>query len=162
MKTLVILLIITFSNTMYSQSTFVKSYNLSTSSSASTAIQTNDGNYLLTGGVNTSFVPSRSRIFLLKLDHQGEIIWLQTYDANGYEYGYDIQQTTDNGFVIVGKSYIDTINGYDLCLLKVQSNGIISWRKTYDFFKYDRGLSVKQTDDDGYVIAGECGNDFSQ
>ncbi|MCL4694783.1 MAG: hypothetical protein KJ060_20000, partial [Candidatus Hydrogenedentes bacterium] len=81
--------------------------------------------------------------------------WVRLYGGESMDYGYDIQQTSDGGYIIAGltDSY-DTWNG-DMYLLKISWNGNLAWHYTFGATGYDYGYCVAQADDGGYVIAGE-------
>jgi TolB-like protein len=43
---------------------------------------------------------------------------------------------------------------YDAFLIKTDANGNIQWAKTYEVIALDNALSVQQTSDGGYIVAG--------
>lgn len=59
-----------------------------------------------------------------------------------------VQQVSDGGYVTVGG-----LNG-DVFLLKTDMNGDTLWTTTYGSPDSDVGLSIRETTDNGYVIAG--------
>ncbi len=71
--------------------------------------------------------------------------------------GFFAQPTNDGGYIIVGETqscYMHGIGGYDAYLVKLDANGYLQWEKTYGDVKDDRGYSVQQTSDGGYIITG--------
>jgi hypothetical protein len=70
-----------------------------------------------------------------------------------------MQQTTDGGYIIVGSSKWAG-NAYDVYLIKTDNDGYKLWDKTFGIEGMDirdRGYSVQQTTDGGYIITGHTG-----
>jgi hypothetical protein len=84
--------------------------------------------------------------------------WARTYGVNNRDYASSIQQTADGGYIVAGRTgFEDDSTGedyYDIWVLKLDSNGDISWQKTYDMNNYDYASSIQQTADGGYIVAG--------
>jgi len=71
--------------------------------------------------------------------------------------GFFAQPTNDGGYIIAGESqsyYMHGNGGYDAYLVKLDAKGHFKWKNTYGGVKNDRGYSVRQTGDGGYIIAG--------
>jgi hypothetical protein len=134
-----------------------KAYGESGSDSASSIQQTTDGGYLVLSST-WSYEAGEDAIWILKLSSRGAIEWQKTY--RGAEYGYQdansIQQTTDGGYIVAGShSSFGLIKGRDFWILKLLSNGGIEWQKKYGGVFGDYAHSIQQTDDGGYIVAGE-------
>ena len=81
----------------------------------------------------------------------------ETYVDNGY--CLSIDKTSDGGYIATGYINESGKSIGDIFLLKINSNGQEEWSKTFgDAGKDERGYSVKQTSDGGYVIAGYKNN----
>jgi TolB-like protein len=78
-----------------------------------------------------------------------DTLWTKTYGDIGSDIGYDVQQTTDGGYIIVGSK--NTENQWQIYLIKTNNNGDTLWTRT---FGNHYGFSVKQTTDGGYIISG--------
>jgi hypothetical protein len=83
------------------------------------------------------------------------ILWTKTYGGTGTEVGYSVQQTSDGGYIIGGYTNSYGAGGNDVYLIKTDANGDTTWTMTYGGSQSDKGYSVKQTADEGYIIAGE-------
>ncbi|MBI5206727.1 MAG: choice-of-anchor D domain-containing protein [Candidatus Firestonebacteria bacterium] len=115
---------------------------------ASSIQQTSDGGYIVAGITHDN--ENGYRIWILKLDSNGLVIWQNAYGETGDDYSYSIQQTADGGYIVAGETIGETS---DIWILKLDSNGSITWQKTYDN-SYDEVSSIRQTADGGYIIAG--------
>ncbi|MEP7168652.1 MAG: hypothetical protein ABI855_04725, partial [Bacteroidota bacterium] len=113
--------------------------------------QTADGGYIVTGWTH-SFGSLGYDVYLIKTDINGDLLWTKAFGRTGQELGYSVQQTTDGGYIITGRT--DTLGGInnDVFLIKTDVNGDTLWTKTYDVTGDDVGNSVKQTTDGGYII----------
>jgi hypothetical protein len=89
-----------------------------------------------------------------------DTLWTRTYDGGNTEVGCEVQQTSDDGYIIVGYTNSFGAGGYDVWLLKTDSLGDTLWTKTYGGSLNDYGRSVHQTLDGGYICAGYS-NSFS-
>ncbi len=115
--------------------------------------QTSDGKYIAAGYTN-SFVAGTTKIWVLKLSSTGLIDWEQIYGGGGDDVAHSIQQTLDGGYVIVGDTKSFSLGDSDFWVLKLASNGDIDWQKYYGGSEDDIALSVQQTGDGGYIVAG--------
>ena len=116
--------------------------------------QTTDGGYIVSG-VASSFNDVSGDMYLLKLNGNGDIIWTRTYGGVGYEWATSVQQTTDGGYIMAGQTPAFGAGGFDAYLVKLDSEGNITWAKTYGNTGLDIGYSVQQTTDGGYILSGQ-------
>ena len=117
-------------------------------------LETNDGGYIIAGKTE-SYGAGGSDVYLIKTDTNGNMLWQKSYGGSRIDEGRSVAQTSDGGYIIVGYSDSRRINDFDVYLVKTDANGNMLWQKTYDGGFYDRGWSVAQTSDGGYIIAGE-------
>ncbi len=96
----------------------------------------------------------------------GEVDWIKNFGGSGEETARAIISTSDGGYAVLGFSNSSdgditdkTTNVNDYWLLKLDADGSIQWSKTYGGSKDDRGQSLVQTLDGGYVVTGYAMSD---
>jgi len=114
--------------------------------------ETIDGGYIVTG-FTSSFGLGGYNFYLIKTDNNGDTLWTKTYGGQDNDYAYEVHQTLDNGFIIVGET-VSYGNGSQVLLVKTDVSGDTLWTKTYGGSGNEQGYSVKQTTDGGYIITG--------
>ncbi|MEJ2636437.1 MAG: T9SS type A sorting domain-containing protein [Calditrichia bacterium] len=115
--------------------------------------QTSDGGYIITGGTS-SFGTSNQDVWLIKTNTSGDTLWTKTFGRVGYNGGYSVQQTLDDGYILVGYKSPYPVSYSDIWLIKTNTYGDTLWTKTFGGSEEDMGFSVQQTTDGGYVIVG--------
>jgi hypothetical protein len=83
------------------------------------------------------------------------ISWSQTYGDEFNDYAWCVQQTNDNGYIMVGSTTVDESH-LDIYLIKTDPLGITEWTQIFGMEQAtdEYGRSVRQTSDGGYIIAG--------
>ena len=108
------------------------------------------GGFIIVG--TTAFGPGPSDVYLLRTDDTGDLLWSKTFGGLGADQGWDVQQTSDTGFVIVGDE--NSFGNPDVYLVKTDAAGTLQWTKTFGGSNLEYGRSVEQTNDGGYIICG--------
>jgi len=80
--------------------------------------------------------------------------WWKTYGGTASDAGRSVQQTSDGGYVIAGRTGSFGAGDDDVYLIKTSASGDTLWTRTYGGTEYDLGCSVQQTADGGYIVAG--------
>ncbi len=83
-----------------------------------------------------------------------DTLWTRTYGGTELDKGHAIELAFDSGYVIAGETQSFGPGPLAVYLLKTDSGGNIAWTRTYGGSLYDYALSVKETADTGYIIAG--------
>ena len=120
---------------------------------AFTIRQTNDGGYILIGDTY-SFGVGGVDILLLKIDSNGSILWSKTYGGLGDDFGRDVLQSADGGYMIAGFGDSFALGKSDFYLIKVDFQGNVIWSKSYGDAGDEVSSSVQQTLDGNIVIFG--------
>ena len=116
-------------------------------STGSEVLQTADEGYVVVGR-KTNILSSRTNIWLVKTDSEGDTLWTKNFgDNQNSSKGYSIKQAKDSGYIITGNT------GGDILLIKTDENGDSLWTKIFDG-NGGIGHSVQQTSDDGYIMVG--------
>jgi hypothetical protein len=117
--------------------------------------QTTDGGYVVAGYTN-SFHASRYDVYVIKTHANGGTYWTRTYGESNNDYSYSVQQTTDGGYILSGWSNSFDPGDTNVYVIKTDSLGDTLWSRTYGRTTYDdeRGFSVQQTTDGGYIVGG--------
>jgi len=83
-------------------------------------IQTTDGGYCIVGGI--SDVSNSYDVWLIKTDANGVNVWDRTYGGSDLEIALCVQQTTDDGYIIVVAKL--EAGNFHIWLIKTNSEGI--------------------------------------
>ncbi len=144
--------------------------------SARSGQQTADGGYILLGSSWSSESGDVSGenhgmadYWVVRLDGTGAIAWERLLGGTGDDRGICVQQTDDGGFILLGRSnssasgdVTGTNRGErDLWVVKTNKDGVIEWQRLFGGSGDDRGVSVQQTDDGGYVLLGDSTSSYS-
>jgi hypothetical protein len=115
--------------------------------------KTADGGYVL-AGYTRSYGAGDFNTWLIKTDASGLKQWDTAYGGNGYDRAEGVQWTSDGGYILVGLT--SSFGAYrQAWLIKLDALGRQEWNKTLGGGLDEWGLTVKQTFDGSYVLAGK-------
>ena len=115
--------------------------------------ETSDGGFIITGRT-TSFGADQSDVYLVRTDENGDTLWTRHYGGNETDWGYSVQQTSDDGFIVAGYTNSFGAGSVDVYIVRTNALGDTLWTRTYGEALYDEAFCIQQTSDGGFVIAG--------
>jgi hypothetical protein len=132
--------------------------------------QTYDGGYIVAGtsASNNFFVTGNhgaKDFWIVKLSEVGEVEWQRTFGGPGDDIPSEVEQTSDNGYVIVGLTYAqgghvtEHFGLYDGWIIKLSWEGELQWQKSFGGSQHDIFNGVRQTNDGGYIVGGQSASD---
>lgn len=132
-------------------------------------INTTDGNFVIGGevastdGIGTGNAGDAD-VVILKYSPTGDMLWATRLGGSGAEDFGDIIQTADGGYAMIGTTEspdgeLHSLYGkMDLFLTKFNDRGVLQWKQYYGGSGNDRGFTLLEMYDGGFMIAGEAGS----
>lgn len=109
--------------------------------------QTTDGGYIFAGETNTPTTLAND-MYLVKTDPNGDTLWTKTYGGAGLQRAWDVTQTSDGGYILVGSNF-QTNNA--IFVVKTDALGDTLWTGSYNG---SNCFSIKETTNSNYVLVG--------
>ncbi|WP_299556766.1 hypothetical protein [Seonamhaeicola sp.] len=150
-----------------------KSFGFSGTDTGHTIIQTNDGGFLITGVLDVSASGGQGNskastkkhaggdYWAVKLNVSGALEWSRYYGGTFTDTPYDVIQTADNGYILVGSSDSDDTDikankgSYDFWVVKISDTGTLLWEKSFGGTEIDEARGITKTNDGNYLIIGD-------
>jgi hypothetical protein len=120
---------------------------------ANSIIQSSDGGYVVAGWTD-SFGAGGRDFYVVKLDSAGNVQWTKTIGGSNADYAYSIVQSSDGGYAVAGRTSSFGAGSYNIYVVKLDSAGNVQWTKTIGGSNDDYAVSIIQSSDGGYVVAG--------
>ncbi|QQR88055.1 MAG: T9SS type A sorting domain-containing protein [Flavobacteriales bacterium] len=115
--------------------------------------QTLDGGFIVCG----SSGPSLDDVYVVRTDATGIVMWSSTIDLGAGEMAMAVEQTADDGsIVLVQNSGVGNPDG-ELYLLRFDALGDTMWSRTIATPGPDEARGLAIADDGGFIIAGGNG-----
>ncbi len=158
-----------------------KTYGFSGNDQGQALIQTTDGGYFLTGFMDFDGRAAQQRelnksgnrhgvgeFWGIKTDGSGNENWNQYFGGSDNDRAYDVVQTSDGGFIMVGNTESDNfditnpLGSYDYWAIKVDAAGNLIWQKNYGGSEIEIAYSITKTNDGNYLILGDTRSSDNQ
>ena len=147
-----------------------KCFGGSGSDSGSSIIETSDGNFLIgasSQSTNYDVTGNHGGFFdfwVFKITPSGTIIWQKALGGSSGDQLTQVSQATDGNYLACGASESTdgdlTINngGRDFWVVKLSTSGTLLWQKTMGLGGNEIANTIIQTNDGGYLVAGQTAN----
>ncbi|RED50454.1 hypothetical protein [Seonamhaeicola aphaedonensis] len=150
-----------------------KTFGFSGADDGLSIIQTQDAGFLIVGVLdvtasagqgNTKLSSKRHAggdYWAIKLNSTGTLQWSKYFGGTFTDTPYDVIQTDDNGYIIVGSSDstdVDIKNNkgsYDFWIIKISEIGELVWEKSFGGSQADEARGIVKTNDGNYLIIGD-------
>jgi len=86
------------------------------------AIQANDGGFIIAGGTR-SFGVAMEDVYMIRTDKNGNLLWTKTYGGSGSDNASSVFQTSDNGFMISANTSSFGAGNSDAYIIKTDDKG---------------------------------------
>lgn len=130
---------------------------------------TKDGGFILAGTSSSNKgiykkddVKGQDDMWIIKLNARGGEEWQKTLGGSGSDKAQIIIQTVDGGYLVGGSSSSEisgdkteaAFGNLDYWIVKLNTDGIIEWQKSFGGKYVDELRSLEQTSDAGYILGG--------
>jgi len=145
----------------------------------SSGMKTTDGGYILTGATKSSDgdvstnAHDGHELWVVKLDADMKIQWEKTLGGSKDEYGVDVAQTKDGGYLVVGltRSSDGHVSSHhvfkanenasptffeDAWVIKLDKDGNVLWEKCYGGSFHDEAGAILELSDGSFMLAGRA------
>jgi hypothetical protein len=127
--------------------------------------QAHDGGYIVAGESNSvdgdcSGLHGSTDLWVVKLSPEGELEWQKMLGGSSLDWAFDVSITLDGGYAILGQigwndgDISEYFGGFDIWLVKINSEGEIEWEKTFGGSGDDYIGAILEIDNGGYIVAG--------
>ncbi|MGJ5642731.1 hypothetical protein [Formosa sp. S-31] len=128
-------------------------------------IETPDHNFIIAGSSDSFDVDISNNhgsydFWVVKISNSGELLWEKNFGGSQIDEAYSLTSTSDGSIYIAGDSWsedqdISTPKGAsDIWLLKISSDGVLLWEKSFGGSQFDAARHIFTTQDQGLLITG--------
>jgi len=121
--------------------------------------QTSDGGYIISA-ITNSYGAGNFDFYLIRTNSDGDTLWTRTHGGVNDDYGIQIQQKSDFGYITIGFTESFGAGAEDIYMVRTNSDGDSLWTKSYGWQNEETAYSFQLTSDGGYLIAGNTESFF--
>ncbi len=108
----------------------------------------------ITVGITESTPGEQKDAFVLRLNEDGEQVWMQTFGSERVERATSAVLLPDEGLVLAGLTRNNPTGNDDGWMLRIDAAGNILWWRQYGGEEDDEFHWVEQTGDGGFILCG--------
>jgi hypothetical protein len=148
-----------------------KTFGYAGADTGTALLQTKDNGFLVTGVLDVSASNGQGNsksakhaggdIWVLKLASNGSLEWSKYFGGSFTDIPFGVVETSDNEYIIAASSDSKDFNisnnkgSYDFWILKVASDGILVWEKSFGGSEIDEPRAIVATNDGNFMIVGD-------
>lgn len=117
-------------------------------------VQLLDSSYVV-AGATSSFGSGNTDALLMGIGKEGDLMWQRTFGQEQIEWAQDVVLSSDNFLFTTGYTNDSQGNGYNVLLIKTETDGSHIWTRQYGGSDWDFGYSLIESSDGNIIIAGE-------
>ena len=123
---------------------------------AATISETSDKGFIIAGAESYSVIEG-GKLFLLKVDSNGEKEWRKVHEKELRQRPYEIMETSDGNYIVVGRYVNQSLDvKRPIFLRKYDKNGNEIWETNFlEDAKHSYSSRLIETADSGFVFTGE-------
>lgn len=129
-----------------------KTYDVNLSDKIHTVLSTTDGYFILAGETNSATLPGQ-KIFLVKLNSNGELVWQKSYGNNAEFQFISITKSSSGGFYLLGKKQMGSSNPL-IWVAKTDKDGNLVWENTAGGGGVEIISDLIETSESGVFLCG--------
>lgn len=122
---------------------------------ANAIIELRDGGFAAVGYADANH-ETGTDVFFVRFDAVGDTLWTRFYGGEREEFGWDVVEAQDGGFLIVGFVEAPVEGREDVLVLRVDASGALLWERTFGEEGRDRAWSGTLAENGDLVIAAEA------
>jgi len=138
---------------IHSQITFEQHYGGTDDDIGQCVKQTQDSGYIFCG-YSRSAGAGDYDLYVIRTDEFGDTLWTRTMGGPGYDAGYSLVITPDNGFLICGTFFQPGKAHSDIWLVRLNPSGDTLWTKSNFSATNSVAYDVQLTSTNGYILTG--------
>ena len=131
-----------------------KEFGMSADDRALSIANTSDGGFVITGYLGNANGNAQKIMWIIKLDQDGNDIWVREFEHNMWTCGTAIMETSDSMIVAAGYTRAYTITDYDVLTVKCTADGDTVWTRTFGNEDWQEATDIVETFDGSYVVGG--------
>jgi hypothetical protein len=114
-----------------------------------------DGSFAILGSTTVEAQNGNlvSNMYLIKANSRGDTLWTRNYGGYSHETGFNLSETSDGGFILIGSTESLNTGEKDIILIKTDPEGFEQWTRVHGGPSDDVGTYVVETDY-GYIYTG--------